>query len=218
MARRKLRTKAKGKAKAGKAAPAPAKTTSALVAIREVTQSCVVRTDGQVVALVEVDGVSGFDLLHEQEKDHILSIFKSALYVLSFPIQIVLMPEPVDLSPEVVRLASPTGDKFLDSVGRDFSEMVRQHTAHLERVTYLIAIPATSIALARERAQTLIAALSPVHPDLRPGFIDTDRIVSLLSQAYGVPLPGPARVYVRAIDKLWNGTLLPPKAKDKDAS
>lgn len=195
------------------AVPAP-KTTSHLVTVREVTQSCVVRTDGQVLAWVEVDGVGSFDLLHDYEQDAVLNVYRSVLYTLTFPIQIVLLPEPVDLSAEAARFAQPTGDELLDAVGRDFAALVRQHTEHLERVTYLIVVPAPSIALARERAQTLINALTPVHHDLRPGFVDTDRIMSLLAQAYGVPLPGPARVYVRAIDRLWNGTLptpTPPK-------
>lgn len=203
--------KASGRpAKTGRGGGRPPKSTAHLVSVREVTQSCVVRTDGQVLAWVEVDGVGSFDLLHDYEQDALLNVYRSALYTLTFPIQIVLLPEPVDLSAEVARLAEPTGDDLLDAVGRDFSELVRQHTERLERVTYLIIVPAPSIALARERAQTLINTLSPVHHDLRPGFVDTDRIMSLLAQAYGVPLPGPARVYVRAIDRLWNGTLPAP--------
>lgn len=220
MARRKkpLALTSSKPAKASKAS-APAKTTGRIVTVREVTQSCVIRTDGQVLAWVEVDGVGAFDLLHDDEKDGILHTYRSALYTLAFPIQIVLLPEPVDLGAEVMRLAEPTGDDFLDAVSQDFADLVRQHAQRLERVTYLVIVPAPSIALARERAQTVISALAPVHPDLRPGLVDTSRIVSLLAQAYGVPLPGPARVYVRAIDRLWNRTLpAPPVKNDQDTT
>lgn len=178
--------------------------TGTLVTVRQVTQGCTVKTDNTVLAWVEVDGV-GFDLLHPGEQDTILHAWQAVLHTLTFPLQIVLMPEPIDLDAEVARLAEPVGDPTLDAIGRDFAGLVQQHARHLERVTYLIVIPAESIDLARERGQTVINALSAVHPDLRPGFLDTDRILGLLATAFGVPLPGPAQVYFPAVDRIWGG-------------
>jgi hypothetical protein len=188
--------------------------TGTLVTVRQVTQGCVIKTDNTVLAWVEVDGV-GFDLLPPQEQDTILLAWQAVLHTLTFPMQIVLMPEPIDLQAEVTRLAAPVGDPILDAIGRDFAALVQQHARHLERVTYLLVIPAPSIDLARERGQTVINALATVHPDLRPGFVDTDRILGLLATAFGVPLPGPARVYFPAVDRLWGAE--PPATKGETA-
>lgn len=191
-----------------KGAPAT-KGTLALVDVKQVQQSCVVRKDGSVVAVVEVDGI-GFDLLHPHEQDTILRAYQAALHALTFPIQIVLMPEPIDLTAEADRFAPPVGDPVLDAIGRNFADLIRGYARELERVTYLVVIPGPSVAAARERGQTVMQALAAVHPDLRPGWLDTDRLVSLLARAYGVPLPGALSAYLPQVDRVW-GTPADPK-------
>lgn len=176
--------------------------TLALVDVKQIIQSCVVRANGTVAAWVEVDGIN-FDLLHPGEQDMILLAYQAALHTILTPIQIVLMPEPIDLRDEVDRLRRPTGDPLLDAVGQDFAALVARYTSNLERITYLIVVPGASVAEARERAQTFMGALADVHPDLRPGFVDTNRIIALLSLAYGVPVPGPAHTYFPMVDRIW---------------
>ena len=178
------------------------KGTLALVDVKQVLQSCVIRTNGTVAAWVEVDGIN-FDLLHPAEQDTILVAYQAALHTIMTPIQILLLPEPIDLRDEVARLRQPTGDPLLDSVGQDFATLVSRYASGLERVTYLIVVPGGSVAEARERAQTFMGALAAVHQDLRPGFVETNRIVGLLSRAYGVPLPGPAHLYFPLVDRVW---------------
>jgi hypothetical protein len=198
-------------ARTAKAPAPPVKGTQALVDVKQVQESCILRRDGSAVAVVEVDGI-GFDLLHPTEQDVLLAAYQAALHVLTFPVQIVLMPEPIDLSAEADRFATPVGDPVLDVIGQQFADLIRGYAHALERVTYLLVIPGSSIPAARERGQTVIQALAAVHPDLRPGWVATDRLVSLLARAHGVPLPGPLSAYLPLVDRVW-GTAPAPDTK-----
>ncbi|WP_053958148.1 hypothetical protein [Sulfobacillus thermosulfidooxidans] len=171
-----------------------------LVNVHHVEDGLVTRMDNTVVGIVEAHGFA-FDMLQEQEQDYIYGQFRSLLHMLTFPIAIHILNERLDLSQEIGRYqerADPAIYQAVDAahasmwaqINQAYANLLQNYTGYLDQVVYWIAIPASLPSQARERQQTVINAVAQIHTDMKPFIPSRSRILSVLANSYGHPLPG----------------------------
>jgi len=180
-----------------------------LVVVDHVEDGLIYRTDGLVVGVVELSGVP-FDMMQPEEQDQILVRFRAFLHMLTFPVAFYILTERWDLSPEIARYqlrraedyrdVDPTHAEWWARISQGYAELLADYRQYLDRVVYWVTVPASLPSQAQDHARAVEASLSGIHPDAQPFRPSRERILTLLANAYGHPLPtaAPSETYLES--------------------
>lgn len=185
-----------GAPSAAKSSSGPS-TTAAIFPLAHIHEDCVELKDHSWVAVLGVQGIL-FDWLSDAEQDRILYRYQGFLHGLHTPIQILAATEPIPLEHEIAHLESLSqqqSDVILKSFGLAIAHLLSEHTSHLERIVYAVAVPASTQESAVLSARAVRDGLAGVHQDLRPVLLTKPALVELWAQMTYVSLPGPPEAY-----------------------
>lgn len=172
-------------------------TTATIFPLAQIHEDCVELKDHTWVAVLGVQGVL-FDWLSDAEQDRILYRYQGFLHGLHAPIQILAATEPIPLEHEISYLeglSQRQADAILKSFGLAIAHLLSEHTSHLERIIYAVAVPASTHEHALITARAVRDGLSGVHQDLRPTLLTKSALVELWARMTYVTLPGPPEAY-----------------------
>ncbi|PSR37264.1 MAG: hypothetical protein C7B44_04680 [Sulfobacillus thermosulfidooxidans] len=199
-----FRRKNPGKPTSTPTPPKPSKAGRKLVAVDHVEDGLIYRTDGMVVGVVEVSGIP-YDMLQVEEQDQINGQFRGFLHMLTFPVALHILSERWDLSPEIGRFQSRLPTDYADvdpahadqwaQIAHGYAELLSRYTQFLDHVVYWVAVPASTPSQANDHARAVETVLKSLHSDAQPFRPPRDRILMVLANAYGHPLPAPPSAY-----------------------
>lgn len=212
-----MKLPARGKGGKAPAGPPP----SAIASLMDVVAmegGCLKRRDGQWVSLIETEG-EFFSLLNESEQDARIMAFGRVLNGLSWPVQVVLIVEPTDLSAYINDLEAAVkleGDSSLGRLAQSQLDTAVGLTQDVMAETVFLAVTGGTMVEASERAGRLQAALN--RSEFKAAACSGERAAQVLSLCYGhtgrfmMPSPDWKTVMAREVAEA-KKNLVPPRGK-----